>query len=284
LFKFNKDKIRIGIVGPGYWGKKWIKNIINHPNYDISWIVYNTVLKSDIGQHQCFLNIKDAMSQEIPDIVLVTAPAHSHLKLSLEVLQYVDSIIISKPIGVSKDETLKLIKFCKENSKNIFVDHTYLFHPKIQEIKELVDSNSLGEIIKIESTRLNYLDINEKNLSVLRYLGVHDISILDFLLLEKPNYIFYKSKSINNAEIHIDYKNNISANILIGYNHTKKIRFIKVEGSKKTITWDEFSTDIEPIYLELNHIRDVMLYNVKPINGYDHIERVYNIVFKLEDL
>jgi hypothetical protein len=38
----------------------------------------------------------------------------------------------------------------------------------------------------------------------------------------------------------------------------------------------------EAIYLELSHIRDVLLNKVAPINGYDHIERVNAVLSGLE--
>jgi predicted dehydrogenase len=172
------------------------------------------------------------------------------------------------------------------NNKTIFVDHTYLFSQKIREVKELIDSNSLGNIINIESIRLNSSDINEENLDVLRYLGVHDISILDFLISEQPKKVMYRKKSLNAADIYLDYEDNMSVNISIGYNLIKKVRLIKIKGDKKIIAWNDLdiNNDIEPIYLELEHIKDVLLNNVKPINGYDHIKRVNEVISRLEDL
>ena len=37
--KSSQEKLTIGIVGLGYWGPNWLRNILIHPNFDLAWIV-----------------------------------------------------------------------------------------------------------------------------------------------------------------------------------------------------------------------------------------------------
>lgn len=283
--------IKIGIIGPKNWGSKWINNILKHPNYQISWIVHKDKTKSDLYKdkyklHNIFLSIEEAMNNEIPDIVLLTTPASTHIELAKEVFKYVSNIIVEKPIGLDSKETSDLLDFCKANKKNIFVDHTYLFDSKVSKIKKMINEKTWGSIINIESIRTNSSNINEENLDVTRYLAIHDLAILDFLLEENPGSILYKNKSLDSTDIYINYKNGVYANISVAYNSSKKIRLFKIIGSKETIIWDDLTTksEVEPIYLELDHIKDVLLNNIMPINGYDHIKRINSTMSKLEGL
>ena len=34
----ENNKINIGLVGLGYWGPNWLRNIMNHSKFNLSWI------------------------------------------------------------------------------------------------------------------------------------------------------------------------------------------------------------------------------------------------------
>jgi predicted dehydrogenase len=63
--------------------------------------------------------------------------------------------------------------------------HLLLYHPGVVKLKELVDSGELGEVLCVYGNRQN-LGIVRTNENALWSLGVHDLSVILYLLDEDP--------------------------------------------------------------------------------------------------
>jgi predicted dehydrogenase len=63
--------------------------------------------------------------------------------------------------------------------------HLLLYHPGVQKLKELVDTGELGEVLCVYGNRQN-LGIVRTNENALWSLGVHDLSVILYLLDEEP--------------------------------------------------------------------------------------------------
>ncbi len=65
------------------------------------------------------------------------------------------------------------------------VDHTFVYTPAVRKIRELIADGSLGDLYYYDSTRVN-LGLFQRDVNVIWDLAVHDLSILDYLMDEKP--------------------------------------------------------------------------------------------------
>ena len=63
--------------------------------------------------------------------------------------------------------------------------HLLLYHPGVQKLKELIDGGELGEVLCVYGNRQN-LGIVRTNENALWSLGVHDLSVILYLLDEEP--------------------------------------------------------------------------------------------------
>jgi len=63
--------------------------------------------------------------------------------------------------------------------------HLLLYHPGVLKLKELVDSGELGDVLCVYGNRQN-LGIVRTNENALWSLGVHDLSVILYLLEEDP--------------------------------------------------------------------------------------------------
>jgi predicted dehydrogenase len=64
--------------------------------------------------------------------------------------------------------------------------HLLLYHPGVQKLKELIDAGELGEVLCVYGNRQN-LGIVRTNENALWSLGVHDLSVILYLLDEEPS-------------------------------------------------------------------------------------------------
>jgi predicted dehydrogenase len=325
----NSNQTTIGVVGLGYWGPNWVRNILKHPDYSLAWIVdaNSERIKSHekqygLNSNQVHTDIDNAFNVLAPDLVLVATPPSTHLEIGKKVLNHGSNLIVEKPIGVSNKEAMELIALGKSKKLQIFVDHTYIFTPLARKIKDILSTKELGDLQFIISSRLN-LGLIQKDVDVIRDLAVHDLALFDFFLDQKPESVSANvathapAKIASTASLNLNYRNELISQIGVSWNSPVKVRTMIISGSKQSILWDdtnqseklkiyEASANLdvsdpnryisyslgdtlipkvdstEAIYLELNHMRDVLLNKFAPINGYEHIERVNAVLSGLE--
>ena len=79
----------------------------------------------------------------------------------------------------------ELVALAEERDRVLMPGHLLLYHPGLRMVKELVDSGALGEVACVYGNRQN-LGVIRSNENALWSLGVHDLSVILWLLDEEP--------------------------------------------------------------------------------------------------
>ena len=98
-------------------------------------------------------------------------------------------MLIEKPIALSLIDVKKLDNVAKKSKTKIFVDYPFIFSGSIRYIQKLIKDKKYGKLLEIESFR-EQAPIR-KDADVVWDLGVHDISILRYLLNLNPKKFFH---------------------------------------------------------------------------------------------
>ena len=249
--KSSQEKLTIGIIGLGYWGPNWLRNILIHPNFDLAWIVDTNGVTLEkfkniygLSQQQVSTNIKNSFKVKIPDLVLISTPPATHFELGKLALNFGANIIIEKPVGLNTDETLELVKLSTDLKLQLFVDHTYIFTPQAKFIYETLKNGLLGDLQFITSSRLN-LGLIQKDVDVIRDLAVHDLALFDYFMPNKLNTVsaatatHLPSVIPSTASINLNYDKNLLAQVGVSWNSPVKVRTMIISGSEKSILWDD---------------------------------------------
>jgi len=147
---------------------------------------------------------------------------------------------------LTKNEAHELIKLSKDKSLVCIVDHTFLFTSAVIKIKEIIDSGEIGEILYFDSTRVN-LGNFQHDVDVIWDLAPHDLSILFYILEEKPISVMASGTDhLNNglvdiAYLNLKYRTKMIANFHLNWLSPVKIRRILIGGSKKMILFDDMN-------------------------------------------
>src|SRR5439155_12047714 len=80
----------------------------------------------------------------------------------------------------------ELVRLDDERDLVLMPGHLLLYHPGVLKLKELIDQGELGEVLCIYGNRQN-LGIVRTNENALWSLGVHDLSVILYLLDEEPD-------------------------------------------------------------------------------------------------
>ena len=94
-------------------------------------------------------------------------------------------VFIEKPFTSTSRQAEELIELAEKNGLTIMVDHTFLFTGAVRKIRQLIDENVLGKLYYYDSTRVN-LGLFQHDVNVIWDLAPHDLSIVDYLIGQKP--------------------------------------------------------------------------------------------------
>ena len=238
--------MNIGLVGVGYWGKNILRNLKNNEACENIYCFDINFKNKKKGNISFYNNEKDFFSVKNIDGYIVATPAGTHFHYVKKILKINKFLCVTKP--VFKD--LNQLNYIKKNFKNynkVFADHTYIFHPALKIIKNILAKKYLGKIIYYDSERASFGKFY-KDLNVIYDLAIHDFYILSYLF---PKNKFKKAKLISNNNFYnknyysiINLKsNNFTATTKVTWYSPFKSRRIVIAGSKKTLVFDDTLSD-----------------------------------------
>jgi predicted dehydrogenase len=127
------------------------------------------------------------------------------------------------------------------------VDHTFLFTGAVKKIKQLVEEGAVGDLYYYDSTRVN-LGLFQHDVNVIWDLAPHDLSIMDYIIGKKPEYVTANGQSHLNgledlAYLTIYFSDKIIAHINVNWLSPVKVRTTLIGGEKKMLVWNDLEPD-----------------------------------------
>ncbi len=240
--------LKIALIGYGYWGSKLARNFQNLEVFKLISIAdimpeNLSLAKKNYPLLKTSNDYKKTIKNNIIDLVIISSPTTTHYKICKFALENYKHVLVEKPLSLSLKEVRELIKIAKSKKKMIFVDYPFLFSGTINFIKEIINKNTYGKILEIESFR-EQAPIR-KDVNVIWDLCTHDISILTHLLKGNPYSIHtikkrnIKGSFCDTAYINLKYPNNLNVLIKNAWVSPTKIRLIKIKFEKAILYCDE---------------------------------------------
>jgi predicted dehydrogenase len=129
----------------------------------------------------------------------------------------------------------------------IMVDHTFLFTGAVKKIRQLIDDGTLGNLYYYDSTRVN-LGLFQHDVNVIWDLAPHDLSIMDYLIQEKPEGVVATAeKHLNGMEdvafLTFYFPRNIIAHVNVNWLSPVKVRTTLIGGEKRMVVWNDLEAD-----------------------------------------
>tara|TARA_B110000977_G_scaffold76563_1_gene103336 strand:- start:143 stop:1630 length:1488 start_codon:yes stop_codon:yes gene_type:complete len=268
-------KMKLGLIGGGYWGKNLVRDFNNCKVLDIICDLDINLIKEYNKKYpniRTTNDFKDILNDEKITAICISLPAELHYKFAKMSLLANKDVYVEKPITLDIKEAEELIELAKEKNKILMVGHLLHYHPCIDKIKEIIKKGKIGKIKNIISNRLN-LGKFRKQENVLWSFAPHDISIILNLCDNKlPNSVLCSGKSCITKGVH-DITNSILKyddiyiNINVNWLNPYKEQKLSIIGDKGMILFDDtlksgkikyyseyinFSDDLVPIAIKNN--------------------------------
>lgn len=202
-------KIKIGIIGYGNRGRlytSFLKDMLDEVELiavcDFRIENFQDELKKDMNVQYFYSNTEDFFAANLDlDLVIVASMDQYHYQNTLDCLNHNYNVSLEKPIAQTLEQVLTLNRIAKEKNLKVIVSYVLRYTLFYREIKKIIDSGEIGDIININTTenvaywhqahsfvRGNWRNSKETTPMILAKCS-HDLDLIYWLMNKTPKYI-----------------------------------------------------------------------------------------------
>jgi predicted dehydrogenase len=223
--------MRTALIGAGYWGSNLARNLAATDVTELVWVVDPDLARAErlarpTGAATA-ANVDEILRDDNVEAVAIATPAATHHELTMAALRAGKHVLVEKPIASSYEQGAEMVAEAEARGLTLMVDHTFCYTPVVQRIRELVRDGVLGDLLFIDSVRIN-LGLVQPDVDVLWDLAPHDADPIG----AGKACIAYLSLTLPDGAI---------AHAHVNWLSPTKVRTTVIGGSKRMLMWDDLS-------------------------------------------
>jgi predicted dehydrogenase len=242
---------RVAHVGVGGWGKNVVR--VAGELADLAWIVdtdesRRITFADRYPAARVTADLAEALADDDVDAVVIATPVPTHHTLARQALEAGKHVFVEKPPAMRGEEMEELVALAQEARRVLMPGHLLLYHPGLRKVKELVDAGALGDVACVYGNRQN-LGVIRSNENALWSLGVHDLSVILWLLGEEPSEVVahgldYLQDGIEDVVFcFLRFPSGKVAHMHLSWLDPHKMRKITVVGREKMVVFDDMELE-----------------------------------------
>jgi predicted dehydrogenase len=244
--------IPVGVIGYGYWGPNLARNIAETNGLELVAIADARPDRRAIALKRhpnitLFEQGEALIASDRVAAVVVAAPLHAHVALARCAIERGKHVLVEKPLAPGQREAEDLAQLAASRDVRLMVDHTFVYTGSVRRIRELIDSGELGELLYLDSVRIN-LGLFQQDANVIWDLAAHDLAIMDYLVDQRPVAVSASGSTVagyqheNIAYITVHFANGFLGHFHVNWLAPVKIRHMLLGGRQRMLVYD----DMEP--------------------------------------
>jgi len=242
---------RLAQVGLGDWGKNLVRNFDELA--ELAWLCDTDGEKRRSFEQRypharVTADLDDVLADDAVEAVVIATPVPTHYELAKRVLEAGKHVFVEKPPAMRGLEMEELCELAEERGLVLMPGHLLLYHPGVQKLKELVDKGELGEVLCVYGNRKNLGTIRTYE-NALWSLGVHDLSVLLYLIDEEPSELWAHGNAFLNRGVedvvfcYLRFPSGKIAHMHLSWLDPHKTRQITVVGRDKMVVFDDMELE-----------------------------------------
>jgi len=242
---------RVGVAGLGYWGPNLVRNFD-----DLAELAWVCDLDNDLRARfaaryptaRATANFAEMLADDTLDAVVVATPVPTHYALAKQALEAGKHVLVEKPPAMHAAEMDELVQIAADRDLVLMPGHLLLYHPGVLKLKELVETGELGEVLCVYGNRQN-LGIVRTNENALWSLGVHDLSVILYLLDEDPEVASAQGRDFLTPGVEdvvfcfLRFPSGKIAHMHLSWLDPHKMRKLTVVGREKMVVFDDMELE-----------------------------------------
>jgi predicted dehydrogenase len=242
---------RVAQIGIGQWGKNLARNF--DALADLAWLCDTDESRlaefgARYGGSRTTSSVDEVLADGSVEAVVVATPVPTHFELSRRALEAGKHVFVEKPPAMRGAEMEELCELAEDRGLVLMPGHLLLYHPGVQKLKRLVDSGELGEVLCVYGNRQNLGTIRTHE-NALWSLGVHDLSVLLYLIDEEPSEVWAHGNAFLNPGVedvvfcYLRFPSGKIAHMHLSWLDPHKIRRITVVGRDRMVVFDDMALE-----------------------------------------
>src|SRR5215207_2576583 len=230
-----QDRIRLGVIGVGYWGPNLVRNLVDIRKIELVAVAdldesRRTAIQDRFPNVYTTKDYTEFFQMNLDAVVVVTPPA-THFRIARECLEHNLHVMVEKPLTTDLADAEQLVAIARQYDRRLMVGHVFEYNPAVQEIRRLIQEGELGDVYYIDAIRTN-LGLFQLKTNVMWDLAPHDISIMNYVLGSDPLRVTAQGGSFvmrnygvhDLVYVHIEYPGGILANLRVSWLDPNKMR------------------------------------------------------------
>jgi predicted dehydrogenase len=148
--------LKVALVGCGKAAENHVSQIQHIPGVELAAVCDRELIMAEqLGARysvsKCYSEYTAMLDRERPDVVHITTPPQAHVDLASLAFEYGCHVLIEKPPTCSHEATQRLLSMSNAAGRKLTVAWGHYFDPIAREMRELVQSGTIGEIVHLNS-------------------------------------------------------------------------------------------------------------------------------------
>ena len=241
----------IAVVGAGYWGPNLVRNFRSSSDWDLVAVCDLDAARARkvIGPRSTVdveTSLERLLDRDDVAAIAIATPARTHSAIAMAAFEAGKHVLVEKPLADSYAIGQQLVDEARSRNLVLMADHTYCYTPTVVKIRELIAEGVLGELLFIDSVRIN-LGLVQPDVDVFWDLAPHDLSILDAVLpfgLRPEAVAAHGADPLGTGKACVGYLTmplygGAIAHLHVNWLSPTKIRQMVIGGSRRTLVWDD---------------------------------------------
>lgn len=251
LEKGGARRLRVGVIGYGYWGSKHVRVFTGMPNVDVT-VVENRphrLKEAAANFPTAHLSTSLAEASSKLDAVVIATPPCSHALVAKQALEAGLHTMVEKPLATAVSDAESMVATANRHGLTLMVGHTFEYNAAVWKLKKLITAPDFGRILSIHTSRLS-LGRYQSDCNVIWDLAPHDISIVSYLLDEYPDVAAaWTHSNVGELQPDVAYlklrfpRTAVAAFIHVSWLDPNKVRTVTVIGERKMAVYDDLATE-----------------------------------------
>lgn len=253
------------IAGLGSIGRRHLRNLLALGETDI--LLYrthqSTLPDDELASFPTYTDFAEALAQK-PDAVIVSNPTALHLEVAIPAARAGCNLLLEKPISDQMERIPELVEAVATGGGKVLVGFQFRFHPGLQQVRQLITENVVGNPISVrahwgeylpgwhpwEDYRTSYAARAELGGGVVRTL-CHPFDYLRWLFgeIESVYATLRHSGELeidveDTAEVQMRFVSGLIGSVHLDYLQRPPAHTLEIVGSQGTIRWDNATEEV----------------------------------------
>jgi len=255
----SQSPVGIAVVGAGDWGKNHVRTFSQLPGAKLVSVcdldeTRLTSVRTQYPDVHTTARYDDVVSNDSVEAVAIASFASHHFDQARRALEAKKHVLIEKPMTLDPQDAETLVHLAAQRGRCLMVGHLLLYHPAVVKMKQLVDTQEIGELFYLYSQRLNLGRVRMDE-NALWSFGPHDVAVALYLFGTEPEVVTAKGEAflqegiVDVVFVTLHFPQRKLAHIHLSWLDPHKTRRTTMVGSRKMVVFDDMEpTDKVRIY------------------------------------